>query len=322
MKICIPIEFFAQGGGFYFLKNFEDYLAAHAWEITRNVKDRYDILFTNHWMTPKVEILKGIRRNPFLIVVQRVDGAAQDYGRDIEADFRQHEINKLADLTIFQSEYTKYATREKFAVIEGNGPVIWNPVDINTFTPKGALIKPRKNRRVAVITWSTNPKKGVSNVYETAKLNPDIDFYLCGNFPEMPEYSNLIKMGVLNRLDLAKTLRSSQVLLTFSENEACPNHVLEALACGVPVLYKDSGAMKEVVGESGLAISASDFRTRFEEILIDHSGYSNGARKRALTYFDPNLVLPLYLKEMLETLRHPNRPRQILRLAKAWSTKC
>ena len=92
MRVCIPIEFKRQGGGFYFLDNLSAYLDKLGWQVSRNLNDNYQVLFTNHWLTPYPHIMQAIRRNPDLRVVQRIDGAAQNYGRNAEADERQSRV--------------------------------------------------------------------------------------------------------------------------------------------------------------------------------------------------------------------------------------
>ena len=294
VRMCIPIEFKPHGGGFYFLQSLEEYLRTKEWLITREIKGAYDLLFTNHWMTPKRDILKAFRYNPQVRIIQRIDGAAQDYGRDPEADLRQSEVNQLADLTIFQSEYCRFSTRKKFPVISQDGPVIHNPVDINIFKPNGSRRKFPRKHQVACVTWSTNLMKGAANVYTVAKLNPTIDFVLCGNYLDVPDLPNIHTLGLLGREELASALRSCHVLLTFSRNEACPNHVLEALACGLPVLYDDSGAMAEVIGDCGLPVTTENFSSQFREISSTIKAGSINARDRAIELFSPEVILPRY----------------------------
>lgn len=313
--ICIPIEFQAQGGGYHFLHAFEEYLAASGWRITRDPKARVQFLFTNHWMTPPSQVLKTIRRNPGVCIIQRVDGAAQDYGRaDPDADRTQGAVNRLADLTIFQSEYSRYATREKFPIISQDGPVIWNPVDLATFTPHGERLDFPQARRVAATTWSTNPLKGAVEIYACARANPEIGFVLCGNYADAPDLPNIHRLGVLGRAELACALRSCQALLTFSQNESCPNHVLEALACGLPVLYHPSGAMAEVIGPAGMPVSVETFPAMLARLLTEHGHYTAIARARAQAEFNPQELFPRYLAALMAA----RRARNPLRLAHRW----
>ena len=318
MHICIPIEFQPHGGGHYFLQSFERYLRDKGHGVHKRVEARSDLLFTNHWMTPRREILRAIRHNPEVRIVQRIDGAAQDYGRHPEADQRQRAVNRLADLTIFQSEYCRYSTRKKFPVIQQDGPVIHNPVDLELFSPEGDRRSFPHKILVAGVTWSQNPHKGSASIYEVAAAHPDVGFVLCGNYPDAPDLPNIHALGVLNRTDLSVVLRSCNALLTFSRNEACPNHVLEALASGLPVLHIDSGAMTEVIGEAGLPVTIETFRSQLDALMLDHKRLTTHARTRAETLFVPNEIFARYMAELQGSLDRPTRLPFWQRNALAW----
>lgn len=295
MRVCIPIGFKPEGGGQYFLQQFRAFLDAHGHSSTSRVADRYDVLFTNHWLVPLRVILKAIRHNRHVRIIQRIDGSATDYGRVGDADQRQHEVNRLADLTIFQSEYCRWSTREKFPVILQDGPVIHNPVDLRRFTPDGPRMDCSEGTRIVAVSWSTNPRKGASSIVEVARRHPHVHFYLCGRFADAPDLPNLQKLGVLERDRLPVVLRSCHALLTFSENEACPNHVLESLASGLPVLYFDSGAMREVIGECGLVVTVETFGAQLRQMAGDWSAWSRRSRQWAVAHFDPELIFAQYV---------------------------
>jgi glycosyltransferase involved in cell wall biosynthesis len=317
MRVCIPIEFQAHGGGFYFLRAFEEYLAGIGWPVSKDAAAGADVLFTNHWMVPAAQIAAALRANPRLCIVQRIDGAAHDYGRDPEADRRQAAVNRFADLTIFQSEYCRYSTRQKFPVIAQDGPVIHNPVDLQTFNPAGPKQPLPAGLNLAVVSWSTNPRKGAAKVYEVARQNPALHIQLCGNYPNAPQLPNLHSHGVLGRAELAGVLRSCDALLTFSENEACPNHVLEALASGLPVLYCDSGAMAEVIGNCGFAVTVPDLPQALERLQADRLAFSARARQRAEVQFAPQRIFPAYIAEIQKAVARSRRVN-LGRYLRAW----
>jgi glycosyltransferase involved in cell wall biosynthesis len=319
IRVCLPIEFQPHGGGFYFLEMFTKYLLQSGFEVGKDIGTKYDILFTNHWMTPRKQILKAIRHNPGVRIVQRIDGSAKDYGRGDDADQRQAQVNRLADLTIFQSHYAKFATREKFKVVTQDGPVIYNPVDLIMFTPEGRGRPLEGNLRVICVSWSTNPYKGSSEIYAVARLNLDVDFYLCGNFLDTPELDNLHNLGVLDRKQLAEILRSCHALLTFSRNEACPNHVIEAMASGLPVLFLDSGAMKEIVADCGLAVTPDNFRVQLQAIHHKRNEFSIRARVRAESAFNPDKIMTKYVQEIMDSLNEPTRIHPLKRSVLAWT---
>ena len=305
------------------MMNFIVYLREQGVEVTHDLADSYDVIFTNHWSVPYTTLLRGLRRNIDLRLVHRIDGSAQDYGRDPRADAGQRAVNLLADATFFQSRYARYATREKFPAIAQDGPVIYNPVDTALFTPEGdqyaALDGFTYENRVCTATWSTNSKKGAQSIYAVARANPDIGFVLCGNYQDAPALPNIRCLGVLGRTELAAAMRSCTVFLTFSENEACPNVVLEALASGLPVLYIDSGGTRELVEDCGYAVETQGFRATLDSMLARRAELASMARKRSKSEFSPTKVFSQYLQLMEDALAAPPRLPIKQRRQLAWS---
>lgn len=302
-KLCIPIEDKPRGGMYSFLRIFRKYLAEHNVPLTDEMADDYDILFVNSFMVDYRAITQAKRRLSEMIVVQRVDGSARDYGRYDDADKRQARVNLLADLTIFQSRYSKYSSREKYKVIAQDGPIIYNPVDVQMFRPDGPPLPLAGEIRICNASFSTNVKKGTWQIGDLARANPDVDFILCGRYPELPDLPNIHLLGPLNHEDLSAAMRSCHVSLHLAENDPCPNVVLESLASGLPVLYKDSGGTPELVGDGGLPVTVETFRGQLEAVLAQREGLSQAARARAVTHFAPEIIFPKYLAVMEKAKR-------------------
>ncbi len=68
---------------------------------------------------------------------------------------------------------------------------------------------------------------------------------------QMTEYKicEIEWMGVVSRGEIPELDRSAHVFFSADLNAACPNAVIEALACGLPVIAFDTGALKELVTE-------------------------------------------------------------------------
>jgi glycosyltransferase involved in cell wall biosynthesis len=315
MKFCIPIEDRPWGGMYSFLANFRTYLKQMGVSVTNDIEDIYDVLFVNSFVVPYALVRRAKKRLQRLRVVQRVDGSARDYGGTDGADACQARVNTLADLTIFQSQYGKKAITEKFKIISMEGPVIYNPVDIQSFCPDGERIELPGRIKVCHVTFSTNPLKGAASVYDVARRNPDIDFILIGRYEEPPQLANLHLLGVLDRQTLPKALRSCDLFLTFSENESCPNVVLESLATGLPVLYKNSGGVPEIVGSCGSSVEVTNFREQLDELLKKQKDYSLAARARAQGLFAPEIIFRQYLDSISKANRNPfPKRRELLKL--------
>lgn len=293
------------GGMYSFILNFMTFLESKGVPFTDDVEEEYDVLFTNSWVVP-YKVVEHIKlQKPSLLVVQRVDGSARDYGRFDDADYRQGHVNMLADLTIFQSEYSRYSTTKKFKVIQQNGPIIYNPVDVRMFRPNGPRMSIEGKIKVCNASFSTNPKKGTWKIGILARKNPDVTFVLCGRYPDLPDLPNIQLLGHLDRHEIAAAMRSCDLFLHLAENDPCPNVALEALASGLPVLYKDSGGTPELVGECGLPVTVDNFRQQLETVFKRHDGLSRAAWHRAMQHFSPDHIFPQYLEAMARANRRP-----------------
>jgi glycosyltransferase involved in cell wall biosynthesis len=279
-----------------FLALFRSYLDRIGIEHAEVLDDTFDVLFINSWVVPFSSVLKAKKRYPRLRVVQRIDGSATEYGRLDNSDRKQGKINLLADLTIFQSKYSQYITTQRHRIISNNGPVIYNPVDTDVFSPDGKKEDLAGRIKLAYVSYSTNPKKGAAMLYTIVKQNPDIDFYLAGRYDNPPVSANMHILGFMDKPRLAAVLRSCDALLFLSENEACSNVVLEALSCGLPVLYKDSGGTKELVEDCGSSVTENGFRAQLTTVLEKRSEFSTKARQRVLKNFSLDIILQGYLK--------------------------
>jgi glycosyltransferase involved in cell wall biosynthesis len=304
VKLCIPIAPKAEGGMYTFIGLLKSYLDVHGIPHTADVDDEYDVLFVNSWAVPYETVRRAKTEHPNVRVVQRVDGSSMDYGGYRSGDVRQARVNMLADLTIFQSAYSKLSTTKKFHVVSQDGPVIYNPVDLAVFTPDGETLRLTPGRpSVACASWSTNPGKGTRDVDRLAEAHPDVDFVLCGRFEGLGLRDNLIHLGHVSRRDIARAFRSCDVLLNLSENDPAPNVVIEALASGLPVLYRDSGGVPELVGECGAPVTIAGFRGQLHALMARHEAIGAAARARAAREFSPDKIFPQYLAAMASATR-------------------
>lgn len=311
--ICIPSPDSDGGGSRTFRERWRAWLSANDQAWTDDLSADYEILFLNAWQTPYKVVHRLKRARPHLRVVQRVDGAGRDYGRTDGADLRQGAVNVLADLTIFQSEYSRYSTSEKYRIIRQTGPIIYNPVDLDLYRPDGEKspdFPPSSDQpRVLSAIWSPNPRKGAWRIPLLARAYPDVQFIFIGRekFEGIP---NIRHFGLVDHNELARLMRSGDVFLNLSENDPCPNIVLEAMASGLPVLYLPSGGTGELVGEAGLALDPdlADFGAALGQIWANLADYKEQARQRAVDHFAPDVIFKQYLAAIHAAQRQPMPP--------------
>jgi glycosyltransferase involved in cell wall biosynthesis len=95
-------------------------------------------------------------------------------------------------------------------------------------------------------------------------------------------------------------------------NAACPNSVIEALACGLPVVAFDTGALPELVtGDAGRVVpyggdpwtltppDTPALAQAAAEILIDQHRFRLAARSRAENLFNLEGMVEGYLEVLL-----------------------
>ena len=70
-----------------------------------------------------------------------------------------------------------------------------------------------------------------------------------GRTQEVFERAQVI--GPVPSRELADLLRAHHVFVAPSRDDPCSNALLEALACGLPAMYLDSGGNPELVGAAG-----------------------------------------------------------------------
>jgi glycosyltransferase involved in cell wall biosynthesis len=203
-------------------------------------------------------------------LVHRVDGPIGVYrGFDDGTDRRIVELNhELAAATIFQSRYSLEMHAE--IGFELRDPVVvHNAPDPALFHADGRAPLPESGPvRLITTSWSDNPRKGADVIAELERLIDPARFELTfvGRSPVVFDRAQVIPP--VPPAEVAELLRAHHVFVFASLNESCSNSLLEALACGLPALYVDSGSNGEMVGGGGLPFSdAPGAAERLDEVV-------------------------------------------------------
>jgi glycosyltransferase involved in cell wall biosynthesis len=72
-----------------------------------------------------------------------------------------------------------------------------------------------------------------------------ISFTYIGNAPKEFTFRNSSVVAPLSGIDLGEALREHHVYVTGSRNEPGSMHQVEGMMCGLPVVFRDSGALPE-----------------------------------------------------------------------------
>lgn len=204
--------------------------------------------------------LEGFARSD-VRMVHRVDGPIGVYrGFDDGTDARLAAMNaRLAHATVVQSHFSLDAHRG-LGIALVDPVVITNAPDPDVFHPSAAASEPLAGRPVQVVasSWSDNPRKG-GDVLRALGASVDparVTLTFVGRPPagltgwrlEPPRGSD----------ELAVLLRAHDLYVAPSLDDPCSNALLEALACGLPALYRRSGGHPELVGDAGVGFDGPD----------------------------------------------------------------
>jgi glycosyltransferase involved in cell wall biosynthesis len=115
--------------------------------------------------------------------------------------------------------------------------------------------------RLIATAWSDNPLKG-GPFLKWMEERLDWRRYDCTFVGRTCErFARIRHIPPQGSRSLARILRQHDVYVMASRHEACSNALLEALSCGLPVLYLDDGANGELTQFGGLP-----FRTNEEAL--------------------------------------------------------
>jgi glycosyltransferase involved in cell wall biosynthesis len=202
----------------------------------------------------------GMASRHHVKMIHRIDGPVSLYrGTDRREDDRLHDFNlKYATATVYQSAYCLKKTIEL-----GYHPVrplvILNSVNDEIFNAKGrSTFSMSRKIRLISSSWSDNPRKGgpfyrwLDSVLDWSRF----EFTFVGRTKEHFQYIKHIPPQ--DSENLARLLRQHDIFIAPSKHEPCSNAILEALACGLPVLYRNDGGSPELVRFGGLPFQGRD----------------------------------------------------------------
>jgi len=221
--------------------------------------------------------LRRLRRSGCRMV-HRVDGPIDFYRGCVDGiDRKICQINRdLADATIFQSHFSMNKHLELGMEFVSPAVVI-NAVDTEIFHPSKQA-SDRSHRKIRLISgsWSVHPNKGAVD-YEIIEKNLDwnrFDYTFVGRAP-VP-LKQIKMLAPVPTRELSDLLRAHDIYIFTSRIEACSNSLLEALACGLPVIYKRSGSNPEIVGEAGLGYDdPGEIPALLERIVAEYARFQS-----------------------------------------------
>lgn len=193
-------------------------------------------------------------------MIHRIDGPVTLYrGEGREEDEKIFDLNRqLASATVFQSAYS---FKESYALgFRAVSPVvIHNSVNGNIFNPNEKESFAGQGRiKLVSSAWSDNPRKGGPFLkWLDEHLDWDrFEYTFIGRVQQ--SFENIHHIEPVPSEELADLLRQHDIYVSVSLHEPCSNALLEALACGLPALYRNDGGNPELVSFGGLPFTGKE----------------------------------------------------------------
>ena len=228
----------------------------------------------------------------------------------------------LADTIIYQSQFSQDWWERVHGHLAKSCQTIYNGVDLAEFSPEGPGAPPADRIRVQMVEGRLGGghEAGLRNgVALVESLIHDhrvpAELVIVGQVPEMLQREaaqrlgdRVTFLGAVPRERIPELNRSAHLFFSADLNAACPNAVIEALACGLPVLAFDTGALKELVpAAAGRVVPYGANLWRLEppdipalaraasEILPNLEAFRQGARQQAVDRLGLDRMVAAYL---------------------------
>ena len=315
-----------------FRLKFEQGLRARGVDVTHDLPERSDAVLVLAGTRNLLPLRKARQRGQR--IVQRLDGinwvqrvrwagvkytVRAEYGNAILSFIRA----RFADRVIYQSQFIRKWWEDKYSVAKAPASVIINGVDLQTYTPNGEHARPADRFQLLLLEGSLAGGLNSGLFYavslaEKLSAKYPMEVVVAGKVDDTTQRKLQSKipvkfLGTISREKIPRLIRSSHLMYSAEVNPPCPNAVIEALACGLPVVGFDSGSLKELVtSDAGRIVPYGGNPWKLEtpdipaladsaqDVLTKQDQFRAAARMRAESAFGLDQMVDAYLKVLLE----------------------
>lgn len=291
------------GGGAFFVKNLYNYLIKIGYNVVYDLENDIDVIFiidprkdnNNKYSLNDILIYK--KKNPNVKIIHRVNEC--DIKRDVSINIEPLLVKTImiSNHVVFVSKWLEKYFIEKYK-LNINSSAILNGCNTNDFYPiKNVKFK---NNKIRLIThhWSNNYLKGFhiyNKLDELLNYRNDIEFTYIGNYNPNYKPKNIKIIPPTNGKQLGNLINQHDIYITATQNEPGAMHYLEALCCGLPILYcKNGGGAQEICCMAGEEYY--DIETLLNKIDIIKNNYDKYVKKIDYKYLSSNRCCDEYYK--------------------------
>ncbi len=300
MKIAIgyKIQDGPYGGGNSIVLSFQEYFKSAGHDVVFDIEDNdIDVILITdpRSRSPSISFSAGavlrylLFRNKNAIVVHLLQDC--DERKNTKTmNLRQRIANYCADhsvavgswmlnLNLVRKEHRKNFT----AILNGGRLDVFKNNNKHCWSESSPL-------RIITHHWGGNWMKGfdvykILDEYMGLKENKNLlDFTYIGNVPPGFAFKNVRHLSPLDPKSLSEELNKHHVYITASINEPAGLHHIEGAMCGLPILYRNSGALPEYCNNYGVMFEGpADIFEKIDDIKRTYTDFCDALKKYPFT---------------------------------------
>lgn len=254
-------------------KLFKDSFNNAVVRTAKKIKNRPDVFYGHFWQSIKAISLFAKENNIPLF------GASGEENVELYAKYTNEEKQLLSQCIkgiINVSTKNRNECLELNLISEANSIVIPNAINLSLFKHQDKNICRNKlgikdDDFVIAFVGQFVIRKGTLRLNEALKKINDksIKAIFIGAGNEDPDYEDIIYKGKVNHDDLPLYLSASDIFVLPTENEGCCNAIIEAMACGLPIISTDKPFNHDILNkENSILIDCYNINQIAESIEL------------------------------------------------------
>ena len=281
-------------------------------------RESYNILYLVSSAIPRhaLELVKHAQSHGVKFVWNQngVGFPAWAGGDSEEVNGPMRKLRERADFVVYQSVFCRESAERFLGHSTSGSAVLYNPVDLEMFRPAATPPPAEPWHLLAAGTHMEAERvtRAIETIAELRRRGCKALLTVAGQF-RWPRAHEEIREAIrreevdkwiylrpaYSQDEAVQMLQSAHILLHLKYHDPCPTAVVEALACGVPVIGSKSGGLSELLGADVgevLPVSqswdqrhypdAADLAVAVQRIMTSWPERSVAARAHAEQHFD------------------------------------
>ena len=232
----------------------------------------------------------------------------------------------VCDRIIYQSPFCEKRWNTVYGQVRKPVKVIFNGTDLSGFTPGGSL--PDLSECIRIVLAEGSFRYGMDFGLDAAaelaagltkRFGLKIIVHVAGKTDAEAEKRiarqaaasggavEFVFEGICSREKLIALEQNAALFFSSEIHAACPNAVIEALSCGLPVIGFDTGAQKDVVENGGIIVpygadpwklekpDCGPLTDAAEKVIRENPAFRKAARRRAEAAFSMDRTASEYI---------------------------